>query len=117
MAVLPVEINVHVRLATELWDGAGCESQSAVRLELLTTYEALGRFSRELRSCRDDGLTNPELHRTDYVKSHFSGSANGRFVPSLSRTKPSTSISENIPNPRRRKAWTTTMCRPSLIKA
>jgi len=56
MAVLPVEINVHVRLATELWDGARCESQSAVRLELLTTYEALGRFSRELRSCRDDGL-------------------------------------------------------------
>jgi hypothetical protein len=55
LAVYPIglrgQIGVQVRLATELWDGDRNESQSAaVRLELLTTYEALRRFSRELRS-------------------------------------------------------------------
>lgn len=44
------QIGVQVRMATELWGDERPESQNAVRVELLTTYERLARFARELKS-------------------------------------------------------------------
>jgi hypothetical protein len=41
-------IGIQVRLATELWPPARPESRHSVSLEILTTYEPLGRFSRGL---------------------------------------------------------------------
>jgi hypothetical protein len=52
LAVYPADrtgrIGVNVRLATEFWPGTRPESQHAVTLEILTGYEPLLRFSREL---------------------------------------------------------------------
>jgi hypothetical protein len=41
---------VRVRIATELWEGSAPESQQAVRLEIITSYEPMVRFSRELKA-------------------------------------------------------------------
>jgi len=41
-------IGIQVRLATPVWSGARPESQSIAQLEIVTTYEPLARFSRDL---------------------------------------------------------------------
>lgn len=41
-------IGIHVRIATEIQDQDRPESQLAVRLEIVTSYEPLGRFGRQL---------------------------------------------------------------------
>jgi hypothetical protein len=41
-------IGVQVRMATPLWNDTRPDSQRTAKLELLTTYEPLGRFSRDL---------------------------------------------------------------------
>ena len=41
-------LGVQVRIATELWRDDRPESQHKVELEILTSYELLGRFSRDL---------------------------------------------------------------------
>jgi hypothetical protein len=41
-------IGIHVRMATEVWDGTRPESQRASKLEIITTYEPLAKFSNEL---------------------------------------------------------------------
>lgn len=44
------QVGILVRLSTEMWDGDRPESQSAVRIEFLTTYQPLADFSKALRS-------------------------------------------------------------------
>jgi hypothetical protein len=44
------QVGVQVRLSTELCEDVRQESQSAVRVELLTTYQSLGQFANALRS-------------------------------------------------------------------
>jgi hypothetical protein len=41
---------VQVRIATELWDEKRQESQHIVKLEILTTYEPINRFSKDLKA-------------------------------------------------------------------
>jgi hypothetical protein len=41
-------IGAQVRMATELWNKARCESQKVVKLEILTSYEPLAKFSKQL---------------------------------------------------------------------
>jgi hypothetical protein len=41
-------IGVQVRMATPTWQDTRPKSQSAVRLEIITTYEPLARFSKDL---------------------------------------------------------------------
>jgi hypothetical protein len=41
-------VGVQVRMMTPLWGEERPESQKAVRLEIITTYEPLARFAREL---------------------------------------------------------------------
>ena len=42
------QVGVQVRLATGVWEATRPESRHSVQLELLTTYEHLGRFARQL---------------------------------------------------------------------
>ena len=44
------QVGVQVRIATELERGERPNSQQVAKLELLTTYERLARFAKELRS-------------------------------------------------------------------
>src|SRR5712692_4769330 len=48
--VLESGIGVNVRMATELWGRGRAESQHRPHVELLTNYEALNQFSRQLTS-------------------------------------------------------------------
>jgi hypothetical protein len=41
-------LGVQVRMATQLWQEQRPQSQSATKLELVTTYEALARFSHAI---------------------------------------------------------------------
>ena len=41
-------IGIQVRMATEVWDETRVESQKAAKLEIMTTYEPLAKFSKEL---------------------------------------------------------------------
>jgi len=41
-------IGVQVRMATPVWDDERSESQKVARVELRTTYQPLGNFSRDL---------------------------------------------------------------------
>jgi hypothetical protein len=41
-------VGVQVRMATELWSPARPESQKAARIEIVTTYEPLSKFSKDL---------------------------------------------------------------------
>ena len=43
-------LGVQVRIATELWSDARPESQHKVELEIVTSYEPLAKFSRDLKS-------------------------------------------------------------------
>jgi hypothetical protein len=47
-------IGVQVRLASELWGNDRQQSQSAVRVEMYTTYERLRKFSNDLRALVHD---------------------------------------------------------------
>ena len=42
------QVAIHVLLATPVWQGDRLDAQHQVTLELLTTYERLGRFGNEL---------------------------------------------------------------------
>lgn len=42
------QLGVQVRLATELWEGDREESQSSVKVELLTSYQQLAEFAQQL---------------------------------------------------------------------
>jgi hypothetical protein len=44
------QVAVQVRIASELWEGDRPDSQRTVKVELLTTHQRLGDFSRQLRS-------------------------------------------------------------------
>ena len=44
------QVGVQVRIATELERGVRPNSQAVAKLELLTTYERLARFAKQLRS-------------------------------------------------------------------
>ena len=54
ISVYPIDRNGHlgvqVRIATELWNDAREKSQHSVRLEILTTYEPIAKFSKELKA-------------------------------------------------------------------
>ena len=43
-------LGIQVRIATELWNDARPESQHKVELEIITSYEPLLRFSRDLKA-------------------------------------------------------------------
>jgi hypothetical protein len=57
LSIYPIDsrghLAVQVRLATEVWDLSRSESQHLVQLEIITSYEPLLRFSRELRALAD----------------------------------------------------------------
>jgi len=46
--VMHEHVGVQVRMATELWNETRSESQKAAKLEIITTYEPLAKFSKEL---------------------------------------------------------------------
>jgi len=50
--VYPVDrrghIGVQVRMATELWPGTRTDSQKSAKLEIITTYEPIAKFSKDL---------------------------------------------------------------------
>ena len=54
IAVYPVDgrghLGIQIRIATELWDGEREKSQHAVKLEFLTGYEAIAKFSKNLKA-------------------------------------------------------------------
>lgn len=54
LTVYPIDRRGHlgfqVRIATELWNESRPESQHAVKLEIITTYEPLGQFSSQLKA-------------------------------------------------------------------
>jgi hypothetical protein len=55
IAVYPADalrgyIGIQVRMATEVWQATRPESQKTARIEVVTTYEPLSRFSRDLLS-------------------------------------------------------------------
>ena len=58
-------IGVHVRLATPLWQPARAESQLSVSLEILTTYEPLGRFSKALVALVNEEVEEAVLENDD----------------------------------------------------
>jgi hypothetical protein len=41
-------IGIQVRMTTELWEGTRPESQKSAKIEVVTTYEPLSRFSKDL---------------------------------------------------------------------
>ena len=43
-------LGVQVRIATELWNDTRLESQHKVELEIVTSYEPLAKFSRNVKS-------------------------------------------------------------------
>lgn len=54
LKVYPIDctghLGVQVRIATELWNDTRSESQHKVELEIMTSYEPLAKFSRDLKS-------------------------------------------------------------------
>ena len=54
IAVYPVDsrghLGIQIRIATEFWDGEREKSQHAVKLEFLTGYEAIAKFSKDLKA-------------------------------------------------------------------
>jgi len=54
LKVYPIDgrghIGIQVRLSSELWPGMRAESQMAVKTEIVTTYEPLVQFGRELKA-------------------------------------------------------------------
>jgi hypothetical protein len=52
IAVYPVggrgQVGVLVRLSTELWEGDRTDSQATIKVELLTTYQPLADFAKQL---------------------------------------------------------------------
>jgi hypothetical protein len=52
LAAYPIDkrgyVGMQIRIATELWERDRPESQKVVRLEIITSYEPLGRFSKKL---------------------------------------------------------------------
>ncbi len=46
-------IVVQIRMATEVWESTRPESQMAAKIEVVTTYEPLSRFSKDLLSLLD----------------------------------------------------------------
>ena len=54
LKVYPIDrrghIGIQVRLSSALWPGMRPESQMAVKTQIVTTYEPLAQFSRELRA-------------------------------------------------------------------
>ena len=59
------QVGVQVRIATELWGDDRPERQHMLRAEVLTTYERLGQFSRDLLSVIDGSLREATLERED----------------------------------------------------
>ena len=63
--VYPVDrrghIGVQVRTATELWQGARPDSQKTAKLEIITTYEPLARFSKDLRALLEGSVQEATL--------------------------------------------------------
>ncbi|GAC1445894.1 MAG: hypothetical protein NVSMB56_00450 [Pyrinomonadaceae bacterium] len=57
ISVYPIDsrghLGVQVRIATELWKDQRPESQQAVKLEIITSYEPLMQFSRKLKALMD----------------------------------------------------------------
>jgi hypothetical protein len=54
LKVYPIDrrghIGIQVRLSSELWPGMRAESQMAVKAEIVTTYEPLAQFGRQLKA-------------------------------------------------------------------
>ncbi len=54
LTVYPIDhrghIGFQVRIATELWNEERPESQQEVKLEIITSYEPLAQFSRQLKA-------------------------------------------------------------------
>jgi hypothetical protein len=57
---------VQVRLATELWNDARPESQHKVELEIVTSYEPLAKFSRDLKYLVD-GRIKEAILESDFT--------------------------------------------------
>jgi hypothetical protein len=54
-------LGMQVRIATEIWERDRSESQRTVRLEIVTAYEPLGRFSRDLIALVRGSMEEAEL--------------------------------------------------------
>lgn len=54
-------LGIQVRIATEIWKQTRPESQHLVRLEIMTSYEPLAKFSRDLKSLIEGRLAEAVL--------------------------------------------------------
>jgi len=54
-------IGVQVRTSTPIWPDTRVKSQSAVKLEIITTYEPLARFSKDLLALVSGSTTDATL--------------------------------------------------------
>ena len=54
-------IGVQIRLATQLWQGSRTDSQKTAKLEVITTYEPLRKFSADLLALLNGNIDEVRL--------------------------------------------------------
>lgn len=68
ISVYPIDgkgnLGIQVRLATELWNEERPESQHLVRLEILTSYNALESFSKEIIALLNNNIEKAVLNNS-----------------------------------------------------
>lgn len=65
LKVYPIDrkghLGVQIKIATELWDDARPESQHKVELEIVTSYEPLAKFARDLKALAEGRIKDAIL--------------------------------------------------------